>query len=84
MALIIPTLSRLAFLFSFILLGYILTKLKAIPTSSDGVLSKLENNLFTPCLIIDTFISEFRVDSLLSSWKPVALCALVLIVTLPL
>lgn len=84
MALVIPTLSRLAFLFSFILLGYILTKLKAIPTSSDGVLSKLENNLFTPCLILDTFISEFRAESLTTAWKPVAVCSLMLLVTIPL
>lgn len=84
MALIIPTLSRLAFLFSFILLGFILTRIKAIPATSDGVLSKLENNLFTPCLVLGTFISEFRVESLTTAWKPIAVCALMLFVTIPL
>jgi predicted permease len=84
MSLVLSTLTRLIFLFSFIIFGFALTRLKVIPDSSDAVLSKLENNLFTPCLVMGTFISEFRVDSLLSSWKPVALCALMLIVTLPL
>ena len=84
MTLILSTLGRLAFLFSFILLGFLLTKIKAIPESADGVLSKLENNLFAPCLIMGTFIAEFRVDSLTSSWKPVAVCVLMLAFTLPL
>ena len=84
MTLILSTLGRLAFLFSFILLGFLLTKIKAIPESADGVLSKLENNLFAPCLIMGTFIAEFRVDSLTSSWKPIAVCVLMLAVTLPL
>lgn len=84
MTLILSTLGRLAFLFSFILLGFILTKIKAVPESADGVLSKLENNLFAPCLIMGTFITEFRIDSLTSSWKPIAVCILMLAVTLPL
>lgn len=84
MTLILSTLSRLAFLFSFILLGFILTRLKVVPESADGVLSKLENNLFTPCLIMGTFISEFRIDSLTASWKPIAVCCLMLAVTIPL
>jgi len=84
MALILSTLSRLAFLFSFILLGFILTKIKVIPEVADGVLSKLENNLFAPCLIMGTFITEFRIESLTSSWKPIAVSCLMLLVTLPL
>ena len=84
MTLILSTLSRLAFLFSFILLGYVLTKIKAIPESSDGILSKLENNLFAPCLVMGTFIKEFTVKTLTNSWKPIAVCCLMLVVTLPL
>ena len=84
MTLILSTLGRLAFLFSFILLGFLLYKIGAVPSSSDGVLSKLENNLFAPCLIMGTFIAEFRIDSLIASWKPIAVCCLMLLVTLPL
>lgn len=84
MTLVISTLTRLAFLFSFILLGFILTKIKVIPEIADGVLSKLENNLFAPCLIMGTFISEFRIESLTSSWKPIVVCCLMMLVTIPL
>ena len=84
MTLILSTLSRLAFLFSFIILGYLLTKLKVVPESADSVLSKLENNLFTPCLVMGTFISEFTTDKLITSWKPIATCSLILVVTIPL
>jgi len=82
--LIFSTLGRLAFLFSFILLGFALTRLKVIPESTDGVLSKLENNLFTPCLVMGTFIESFNLQTLTGSWKPIAVCCLVMIVTLPL
>ena len=74
MTLVLSTLSRLAFLFSFILLGFILTRIKAIPQNSDGVLSKLENNLFTPCLVMGTFISEFNITKLTTSWLPITVC----------
>ena len=84
MTLIISTLSRLAFLFSFILLGFILTRIKALPYASDGVLSKLENNLLAPCLIMGTFITDFKVETLVTSWKPITVCCLMLAVTIPL
>ena len=82
--LVLSTLGRLAFLFSFILLGFVLTRIKAIPESADGVLSKLENNLFTPCLVMATFIDGFNVKTLTGSWKPIAICCLVVLVTIPL
>ena len=84
MTLILLTLSRLIFLFSFIVLGFLLTKIKAIPESSDGILSKLENNLFAPCLVMGTFIKEFTVKTLTTSWKPLAVSCLLLLVTIPL
>lgn len=84
MELIFSTLSRLTFLFSFIILGFVLTKIKAVPQNSDTVISKLENNLFTPCLIMGTFIGDFNIETLTSSWKPIAVCGLVVLVTIPL
>lgn len=84
MELILSTLSRLIFLFSFMVLGFILTKIKAVPQNSDAVISKLENNLFTPCLIMGTFISDFNLETLTGSWKPIVVCCLMLLVTIPL
>ena len=41
-----PTLAQMLQLFLFIMAGYILSKLKAIPDNAATVLSKLENNIF--------------------------------------
>lgn len=53
------TLSQIAFLFGFIIIGYVLAKIKVLPENSATVLSKLENNVFIPGLIIGTFIKDF-------------------------
>lgn len=65
----LPTLSQMAFLFLFILIGYILSKFKVVPENSAGVLAKLENNVFIPALVMGTFINNFTVSSLGSTWK---------------
>lgn len=57
----------MAFLFSLILAGYILVKFKFLPEGSESVLSKLENYLFIPCLVLGTFIGNFTVDKLSSA-----------------
>ena len=51
-------------LFSFILMGYAVAKVKVIPENSAVVLSKLENNLFVPALVLGTFVSNFTVKKL--------------------
>ena len=39
----LPILNQMIFLFAFILIGYILSKMKVSPDNSATVLSKLEN-----------------------------------------
>lgn len=56
------TLSQMAFLFSLILVGYLLAKCKIVPENASVVLSKLENTLFIPCLVAGTFIQNFTVE----------------------
>ncbi len=58
------TLQQMAFLFSLILLGYILMKGNHVPPNAGTVLSKLENNLFIPALVLNTFITNFSVSKL--------------------
>lgn len=58
------TLSQMAFLFALIVIGYILAKLKLIPENSESVLSKLENYIFIPALVMGTFITNFTVEKL--------------------
>ena len=59
MEICIATLNQIAFLFGFIIIGYILVKTKVLTENSAAVLSKLENNVFIPGLIIGTFIKDF-------------------------
>ena len=58
------TLNQTAFLFSFIVIGYILSKWKFVPESAQMVLSKLENCVFIPALVLGTFMSNFTVQKI--------------------
>ncbi len=63
------TLQQMLFLFSLIIIGYILIRLKLLPENSSAVLSKLENYLFIPALVLGTFIANFTIDKLESAGK---------------
>lgn len=54
----------MAFLFSLIAIGYILAKLDVIPKNTESVLSKLENFIFMPALVMGTFIKNFTLDNI--------------------
>ena len=63
------TIGQMLVLFSFILLGFVLKKVNAIPDNSATVLSKLENNLFVPALVLGTFAKNFRMEKLSTAWQ---------------
>lgn len=63
------TAGQMLVLFSLIVMGYIVAKLKVVPDNSDTVLSKLENNLFVPALVLGTFASNFTVEKLTTAGK---------------
>lgn len=67
--LFLSTLNQMAFLFSFIVIGYLLVKFKCLTESSATSLSKLENIVFVPALIMGTFIENFTVATLSTAWK---------------
>lgn len=69
MGVFLSTLNQTAYLFTFIVIGYILGKFKIIPDNSATVLSKLENNLFVPALVLGTFIKNFTVNQIASASK---------------
>ena len=56
-------------LFSLIVMGFIVAKLKVVPENADTVLSKLENSLFVPALVLGTFVSNFTVEKLSAASK---------------
>lgn len=63
------TLSQMAFLFTLIIIGYILAKLKVVPDNTSKVLAKLENNIFIPALVLGTFMKNFTEEKLTTAWK---------------
>ena len=63
------TTEQMLVLFSLILMGYVVAKLKVVPENTATVLSKLENNLFVPALVLGTFTENFRVEKLSSAWQ---------------
>lgn len=77
-------LNQTAFLLTFIALGYLLVKGKHLPDAATGVLSRLENCVFVPALVLETFLKNFRPERLSSAWELLcqslllALCAMAL------
>lgn len=63
------TVGQMMVLFSLILMGYVVAKMKVVPENSATVLSKLENNLFVPALVLGTFVENFTVEKLSTAWK---------------
>lgn len=84
MNIILPTINQLAFLFGFVAIGYVLMKMGVIPKNSSAVLSKLENVIFIPALVMGTFIENFTVSRILSAWKLLAVSSLIAIIAIPL
>lgn len=84
MAVFYSTLEQMAFLFSLILLGYVLVKAKILDGGAAGVLSKLESWLFVPALIMGTFISKFTVEILYTAGEILLFSFAILAVVLPL
>ncbi len=69
MTIVTTSISQMAVLFSFIVIGFLLVKLKVLAPDSSKVLAKLENNLFIPALVLGTFCENFTVKKLSSASK---------------
>ena len=69
MSVFFTTLDQTAFLFSFIVLGFALSRWKLIPDNSHTVLSKLENYVFVPALVLGTFLNNFTRDQIGAAWQ---------------
>lgn len=78
------TLSQMAFLFSLIIIGYLMAKFKVVQGDAAGVLAKMENFVFIPALVLVTFIDKFTLKSLSTMWKPLVISFIVLGIVIPL
>lgn len=68
MSVLLATVGQMLVLFSLIIFGYVLAKMKVVPDNSAIVLSKLENNLFVPALVLGTFVGNFTFEKLGTAW----------------
>ena len=73
----------MVFLFLFIAAGYILMKMRLLPENSNTVLSRLENMLFIPALMLATFMKNFTVEKLSDSGRILLLSIALEIVIIP-
>ncbi len=53
----------------YMIIGFVIAKLGIVDKKSTSLLSKLENNVFLPALVLYTFIENFNISSLSQSWK---------------
>lgn len=79
-----PILNQMVYLFAFIIIGYVLIKIKALTPEATATLSKLESKLFIPALVLYTFINNFTVEKLGAGGILLLLSAGVLVITTPL
>lgn len=77
------TLNQTFILFAFIVMGYVLVKLKVLSESSATVLSKLENTIFIPALIMGNFIENFTVERISATWKLLLISFAIAFVAIP-
>ncbi|MBR5538740.1 MAG: AEC family transporter [Clostridia bacterium] len=83
MSVFLSTLNQTGFLFTLIVIGFILAKFKFIPDNSNTVLAKLENTVFVPALVMGTFIKYFTVEKLASTSKLFLISFAVAFVVIP-
>ena len=74
----------MAVLALFILIGFVVAKLKVVNSDASGVLSKLENNIFIPALVMGTFITNFTVEKVSTAWKILLFSFVVELLVIPL
>ena len=84
MTLFLSTLSQMAYLFLLILIGYLAVQCKAMPAAAAGILSKLENTVLIPALVLGTFYKNFTLQRLGDAGQFFAAGALFIAVTAPL
>lgn len=79
----IPILTQMLILFAFIAIGFILSKTKVLPDNAATVLSKLENYVFVPALVMSTFIKNCTTDNIGNLWKIIVFSIILLVALLP-
>ena len=69
MPLFLSTLNQMGVLGLFMIIGFVVAKLGIVDKGATALLSKLENNVFLPALVLYTFMANLNAASLSQSWK---------------
>lgn len=68
MEILSSTLNHIAVLFSFIFIGFVLKKKNILSDGSGRTLSRLENGIFMPAVVINTFWNNCTVENISRKW----------------
>lgn len=82
MEILSSTLNHIAVLFSFILIGFILKKKNTLHDGSAKTLSRLENVLLMPAVVINTFWNNCTVENIKEKWIFLLYSAVLLVVAI--
>ena len=83
MTLFLSTLNQMGVLGFYMIIGFVIAKLGIVNSNAATLLSKLENNIFLPALVLYTFMENFNLASLSQSWKLLLFSLAVEIVIIP-
>lgn len=78
-----PIFNQMIFLFALIAIGFLLMKWKILPDNANKTISKLENTLFVPALVMYTFIQNCNIETLSSVWKLLLLAFVMVLLLMP-
>jgi len=78
------TLNQMAFLAMLIVIGYVLVKVKVLPGEAAGMLSKMENWIFVPALVLGTFMENLTPEKIGTAGQYLLAGAVMAAITMPL
>lgn len=79
-----PVFNQMLFLFVFIVIGFILGRFSFLPDNANTTLSRLENIVLVPALILNTFIFQCNAETIKTVWKLLVMCVILMAVLIPL
>ena len=83
MSIFTTTLNQMTFLFLLIFFGFALTKRGLLLQTAAGILSRLENYIFIPALVLKTFIENFTVEKIGSAGSIFLISFIMILIIMP-
>ncbi len=84
MGVFLPTVNQMGFLILLIIIGYVIVRLNVVQSEGTVLISRLENNVFVPALILDTFVNNLTIDKIGDAWKYLLGGTILILLSIPL